>query len=57
MADCPCEETEGVERKTLGALLAVNAVRFLAEATTCWPISAGSWRAFSERCPAARFPT
>jgi Co/Zn/Cd efflux system component len=36
MSACPCDETEGLERRTLRTLLAVNAAMFLVEALAGW---------------------
>lgn len=36
MADCGCEETEGLERRTLRLLLAINAMMFAFEAVAGW---------------------
>lgn len=36
MSDCGCEETEGLERKTLRTLLAINATMFVIEAAAGW---------------------
>jgi Co/Zn/Cd efflux system component len=36
MSACPCDEPEGLERRTLRTLLAVNAAMFLVEALAGW---------------------